>query len=95
MKIELNYEQQQKVLANNIWFDVLITFWNENNDTIKEVSFLTQYPNEKDIFDSMCVNGTIDHCKDFGGDFDNFELTKIKADYKALFYLNIAEILVD
>jgi hypothetical protein len=99
MRIELTYAQQQQVLANDIWFDVLITYWNDDNDDIKEVSFITQYPGAFDIQQKIYDHGD-DYCggdnlKEFGGDFDNYEVTKIRPDHRALFYLNFEEVLVD
>jgi len=92
MKIELTYEQQQQVLANNIWFDILITFWNEDNDKIKEVSFTTQYPNACDIDQTLQQNGLIKNCKDYDGDFDYYEVSKIRPDHKAMFILDFENI---
>lgn len=50
----LSYNQQQESISNDIWYDVLITLWNEDDDTIEEHTFITQYPNfiPKQIVDS-------------------------------------------
>jgi len=95
MRIELTYAQQQQVLANDIWFDVLVTFWNESNDETKEVSFTTQYPGAYDIQQTMEQNGLIGNCKDYDGEFDWFEVTKIRPDHRALFVLDFEKVLVD
>jgi hypothetical protein len=76
MTIELSYLEQKGVIADNIWFDVLITFWNDDNDLIKEHSFQTQYPGAYDICDTLEAHGEMD-LKNYGGDFDNYEVTKV------------------
>ena len=78
MALELTYEQQQLVIRDDVWFSVLITFWNDDNDTIKEASFLTQYPGSYDIEQTLHRNALIDNCKDYDGEFDYFEITKVE-----------------
>ena len=76
---EVTYSEQQEIIDNNVWFDVLITYWNEDDDNTLEVSFATQYPNRDDIEQSIY---NLDYCggknlKDFGGGFDFYEVTKV------------------
>ena len=61
-----------------ILFSVFITFWNENDDEIKEEYISTQYPNPADIEKTLEMNGLINNCKCYGGAFDYFEVTKVE-----------------
>jgi hypothetical protein len=74
----LSYIEQKGVISSDIWFDVLITFWNDDNDKIKEESFITQYPNYFDIEQTMEMNGLLDNLTSEYGEFDNLEITSVK-----------------
>lgn len=76
--LQLTYEQQQLVIRDDVWFSVLITFWNENDDKVKDEYILTQYPGISDIEQTLESNGMIDNCKCYGGAFDYFEVTKVE-----------------
>jgi hypothetical protein len=76
--LEVTYEQQQLIIRDDVWFSVLITFWNENDDEIKEEYISTQYPNPADIEKTLEMNGLINNCKCYGGAFDYFEVTKVE-----------------
>ena len=74
----LSYIEQKGVISSDIWFNVLITFWNDDNDKIKEERFTTQYPNSCDIEQTMEMNGLLDNLTSEYGDFDNLEITSVK-----------------
>ena len=78
--INLTYEEQQSVIKNHIWFNVSIRLWNEDNDLTQDHSFITQYPSESDIYTSVTeIHDEIsDNLKDFGGEFDYFEINKVE-----------------
>jgi hypothetical protein len=80
-KIYINYREQQHIVANNIWFKVLITFWCEDNDDISEISFDTQYPSFCDIANTI-DNFYCENLKCDGGKYDYFEITKIMSNYE-------------
>jgi hypothetical protein len=73
-------------------YELLITFWNENDDETNEVIILTDYPQYDDETNEVIiltdypqyddVENTLDYLdlsdfKTYGGKFDWFEITKI------------------
>lgn len=73
---KLNYLEQQVVLTNNTWFDIEITFWNEEDDETETAFISTQYPNYSDVQQTLEQNGLVDKLKEYGGRFDFFEIKK-------------------
>jgi hypothetical protein len=57
-------------------YELLITFWNENDDETNEVIILTDYPQYDDVENTLDYLDLSDF-KTYGGKFDWFEITKI------------------
>jgi hypothetical protein len=74
--MDLTIKEQKQILLNDIWFDINITFWNEDNDDIKEVTIVTQYPSNDDIWDTLKHKDLISYLKDYGGEFDEYEVKR-------------------
>ena len=97
--INFTHQLQNYIIQNDMWFNVLITYWNEDNDDIKEVSFATQYPSEYDVWTSVenCEDAGGDNLKQNGGDYDYYEITtidfvvgnKFESDFATIIFKNI------
>ena len=53
-----------------------VTFWNESNDLCKTINISTEYPNKVDVCNTVEYFYGND-LKEYGGEFDYYELKKI------------------
>jgi len=59
------------------WYDVTITFWNNDNDENHIEVLHTQYPDDDGVSASIENGLTVENVKELDGNFDNYEITKI------------------
>jgi len=63
----------------NTLTNVIVTYWNEDNDIIKEVEFVSSWSSEDIMNDQdnwLDANNGLEELKEYGGQFDWFEITK-------------------
>jgi hypothetical protein len=56
-------------------YKLIITFSNQNDNDVKDISLLTSYPKMEDVEETLYHNG-LDDFKSDGGKFDFFEITE-------------------
>jgi len=58
-------------------YELKITFWNEDNEEIKEISLITSYPTYEEVEETL-YDKNLNDFKSDGGEFDFFEITEKK-----------------
>jgi hypothetical protein len=58
-------------------YELKITFWNEDNEEIKEISLITSYPTYEEVEETL-YDKNLNDFKSDGGKFDFFEITEKK-----------------
>ncbi len=56
-------------------YELKITFWNEDNEEIKEISLITSYPTYEEVEETL-YDENLNDFKSDGGKFDFFEITE-------------------
>jgi hypothetical protein len=60
-----------------VTYELKITFWNEDNKEIKEISLITSYPTYEEVEETL-YDKNLNDFKSDGGKFDFFEITEKK-----------------
>lgn len=60
-----------------VTYELKITFWNEDNEEIKEISLITSYSTYEEVEETL-YDKNLNDFKSDGGKFDFFEITEKK-----------------
>jgi len=78
--IDKHLKKEKMKDINNHSTTVIVTYWNEDNDVIKEVEFISCWSPEAIMDDKnnwLDANNGLEELKEYGGEFDWFEITNI------------------
>jgi hypothetical protein len=62
-------------MSKKVDYQFQVTFWNESNDLCKTINISTEYPNKVDVCNYVEFNYP-NLLKEYGGEFDYYELNK-------------------